>query len=188
MKLAQDEQIMFTLKPSMRLLGQWAITKCAGIGVLTGVLAFMSAYFYFGAIAFEKTSRIDFLFSRSFILLCAGVGLAGFVFAVMYHRHLVKTITYVITNQRCVYNGGILRRVMHSVNFGKITDVELSQDLIEQILSIRTLSLFTAGTASVNPRAMNRPIAELTFAGLESAEDESAYLIEAIRNASRVAS
>ena len=159
----------------------WAFTKCLVHGFASGFFLFSIVYMYIGVISTSKaTSKDDimFIFSMDMLLVCSIMAFLGFVISLIYHRYLIKTINYVITNKRCIYVGGILRKVMHSVNFGKITDVEISQNIFEQILGVSTLGLFTAGTASVNPRNLNKPIPELCFTGLDLVEDVGQYIIE----------
>ena len=80
---------------------------------------------------------------------------------------LRKTYVYYITDKRCVFEGGILRRISHSVTYDKITDVEVSQDIIERALGIATLKIQTAGLGGKDK-------SELEFVGLTDAESPAA--------------
>ncbi len=177
MKLASDERIVYELSPNQKLIYIWAFTKCLVHGFASGFFLYFIVYISIGVNSPSK-SEVMFIFSMDMLLICSVAASLGFVVSIIYHRYLIKTIRYIITNKRCIYIGGILRKVMHSANFGKITDVEISQNILEQVLKISTLSLFTAGTASVNPRNLNKPIPELCFTGLELVDDAGQYIIE----------
>ena len=86
-----------------------------------------------------------------------------------------------IPNQRCVFQGGILRRIIHSVPYHKITDVEMSQNIIERILGISSLKIFTPGTGSLQASPFKGQRAELTFAGLSDNETPAASVNEILR-------
>jgi uncharacterized membrane protein YdbT with pleckstrin-like domain len=134
MKLANDERVVYELNPSAKLIYIWTFTKCLVHGFASGFFLYFIVYIYIGVISTSKaTSKGDimFVFSLDMLLVCSIAAFLGFVISIIYHKHLIKTISYVITNKRCIYSGGILRKVMHSVNFGKITDVEISQNILE---------------------------------------------------------
>ena len=91
------------------------------------------------------------------------------VLGMIYCEFLRRTYVYYITNQRCVFHGGIIRRIERSVHYHKVTDVEMSQHIIERILGISTLNIFTPGTSS---RAGDSSFqkAEISFVGLKDNE------------------
>lgn len=99
-------------------------------------------------------------------------GIAGLVYiipAFIYCVYLRRTYVYTITNRRCFFRGGILRRVQHSVPFHKITDVEMSQNILERMLGISSLGIYTPGTGSVGPNSKCRT-PEIAFVGLKDNE------------------
>ncbi len=70
--------------------------------------------------------------------------------------------------------GGIIRYRERSIPYHKITDVELSKNIIERILGLSSIRIFTPGTAS---RSFNWGFfgggqsPELNYEGLEESED-----------------
>lgn len=86
--------------------------------------------------------------------------LIGFVVLIvlLYLMLLWKTYHYKITDRGVYFTGGIIIRRKRYVPLYKITDVETSQNIFEQILGINKLSFFTAGTAQLK--------AEIVFEGI----------------------
>ena len=113
-------------------------------------------------------SDSDFAFASVFIG-AAVVGLPCLGLVLVYCRYLRRTYVYYITNQRCVFHGGIIRRVERSVHYHKVTDVEMSQNIIERILGISTLNIFTPGTSSRGSDSSFQK-AEISFVGLKDNE------------------
>ena len=110
--------------------------------------------------------------------------IAGILFLignVIYCVYLRRTYAYFITTKRCIFHGGILRRVERSVPYHKITDVEQSQTIIERGLSIASLRIFTPGTASVRSTPFKGQVAELNFVGLRDTEPPSETINEVLR-------
>jgi len=111
-------------------------------------------------------------FKFSFIGGIAGAVIAGpgfLMLGMIYCEFLRRTYVYYITNQRCVFHGGIIRRIERSVHYHKVTDVEMSQHIIERILGISTLNIFTPGTSSrVGESSLQK--AEISFVGLKDNE------------------
>jgi len=98
---------------------------------------------------------------------------ASFILSFTYAYFLRGTFKYYITNQRCIFVGGILRYRERSIPYHKITDVELSRNILEQLLGVSSIRIFTPGTSSSFSWGMfgagQRP--ELKFEGLGNAED-----------------
>ena len=178
MRFASDESVIFNLQPSHKLIYIWLFSKCLVHGIAAGFLSYAAAYFYIGFSAIKGDPRIKIIFSIDAVLITIAIGTIGWLLSFLYHRLVLRTVSYVITDKRCIYSGGILRKVTHSAPYSKITDVETSKNIIEQILGISTISLFTPGTASVNPRNYRRPIPELFFQGLVDAEDVAQHITE----------
>lgn len=182
MKFAKDEEILFEKKPNDRLIVIWLFTKCITHALALGFLFFMIFYFKWIITLTGKDIKTlpDFYHPFLFSVLIAIVGL---LLSYIYHRYLIKTITYYITDRRCVWKGGIIRKVEHSVSYYKITDVERSQNIIEQLLGISTINLFTPGTSSMRmgAAAKSQPVPELRFEGLIESEDEAEAINEQVR-------
>ena len=182
MKFSKDEQIIFEKQPNDRLMVIWVFTKCLTHAVAIGFLFFMIFYFewIFTRVGEEIKELPDVSYLILFSVLLAIVGL---LMSYIYHRFLIKTITYYITNRRCIWKSGILRKVEHSVSYYKITDVERSRNIIEQLLGISTINLFTPGTSSMRMGGgtKSQPVPELRFEGLVQSEDEAESINEQVR-------
>ena len=81
---------------------------------------------------------------------------------IFYLHLLVETYKYKINNKKITFEGGILLKVKKVVPFHKITDVGISQDIIERRLGFSNLNIHTAGTGAAIP--------EIKFYGLEDSE------------------
>lgn len=101
--------------------------------------------------------------------------------ALIYCRVLRKTYVYYVTDQRCVFHGGILRRIERSVPYHKVTDVEMSQNIVERILDISTLKVFTPGTSSMQTSLFGGQRAEISFDGLKDNETPASTINEILR-------
>ena len=182
MKFSKDEEIIFEKKPNDRLIVIWFFTKCLTHAVAVGFLLFM--IFYFQWIFSHIDEDIKELPDASDLILFSILfAIVGLLLSYIYHRYLIKTITYYITDRRCIWKGGIIRKVEHSVSYYKITDVERSQNIFEQLLGISSINLFTPGTSSMRmgAAAKSQPVPELRFEGLVQSEDEAESINEQIR-------
>jgi len=107
-------------------------------------------------------------------LLCAALtGSFVFLLVVGYLALLRKTYVYTITNQRCVFRGGILWRRERSVPYHKVTDVEQSQIIFERLFGIGRVKIYTPGTGQMQ--------AEIVLVGLEDTETPAAAINEILR-------
>lgn len=100
------------------------------------------------------------------LLLVAAVSIA----IQAYLFFLRRTYHYIITDRRCIFIGGILKRVERTVPHKKITDIQRSQNIIERMLGIWNVQVFTPGTASVQI-GHAKAKAELNFDGLTESEE-----------------
>lgn len=69
--------------------------------------------------------------------------------AQLYFIYLRKSYTYIITNKRCVFIGGILKITERLVLHKKVTDVQRTQNIIKRILGGWNIQIFTPGTGSM---------------------------------------
>lgn len=184
MKLQEGERILHELRPEAPLLGIWFFTKCIPAGFVGAFLAmWFLAFFGVFAVIFGRVPAVDpqWPFSAGGITGLIG-GPVVLVCAVIYCSYLRRTYVYYVTNQRCVFHGGIIRRVERSVHYHKITDVERSQHIVERLLGISTLKIFTPGTAGfpVFPFAGER--AEITMVGLKDNEAPATTIHGILKN------
>ena len=183
MRLMEGETVIHELQPSPSLLVIWFFTKClpwaiaaAGIAALVVAIVNESAK---GPSADDDSRSAPLIVAAAFVLFLA--------LPLIYCVFLRQTYVYLITNQRCVFQGGILRRTERSVPYHKITDVERKQNIVERILGISTLNIFTPGTASM-PMNMSLSLtslggqrAELSFVGLKNTNAPAASINEIVR-------
>ena len=98
-----------------------------------------------------------------------------------YLIYLRRTYRYIITNKRCIFVGGILKRIERTVPYKKITDIQRTQNIIERLLGIWNVQVFTPGTASMQI-GQAKARAELNYDGLKNSEE----LYEAINKHTQI--
>ncbi len=176
-----DETILHELTPEPRLMVIWFITRCITHGLATAFFTVFTFWFYLVFSGINKGVVVE----EYSIIFVAGLSLffIGAYTSLIYHRYLLKTISYYITDRRCLYKGGLIRHVEHTVSYHKITDVERSQNILERLLGISTINLFTPGTASVRMGAVGlaQPIPELRFEGLKHSDAQAESINEHVR-------
>jgi len=174
MKPMEGENIIHELRPARNLLVIWFFTKCLPLGFIG--LAVTPVFGILESIERLDKSKIVFL-----IVVCVALILAGIILGLVYYIFLRRTYIYYITNKRCVFHGGIIRRVERSVPYHKITDVEMSQHIVERILRISKLNIFTPSTGSMSPGQIGGQRAELSFVGLKDNETPVTTINEILR-------
>lgn len=180
MKLQGDEKVIHELRPESKVLGIWIFTKC----LLTAIVG---AFLIFWCFSFIGSMLYVAIKSKPTLPIATGgtvaiiVAPSLFLLLLIYNIYLRRTYVYYVTNQRCVFHGGILRRVERSVPYHKITDVEMSQNIIERILGISSLKIFTPGTSSMMTSPFGGQRAEIAFVGLKNNEIPATTINEIIR-------
>lgn len=179
MRFSKDEEVIHELKPDSKLLFIWFFTRCMLHGLLVGVMPALYGWIYMTLMRKDIAAiESEWVLIGSVLFL---VFVVGTVLSFVYHRYLLASITYFITDRRCVWKGGILKKTEHTVSYHKITDVERSQNLIEQILKISTINLFTPGTASMKMGAASQVTPELCFEGLTCSDEQAETINDQIR-------
>lgn len=168
MKLQQGEQILHELGPQPSILFAWCFSK----GLPGAFFAAFLAFWFFGFFGGIFTSSTRVLAIGAIAALVVAT-VALFVSPFYLHR-LRKTYRYHVTNLRCVFTGGIFRRVERSVPYHKITDVEISQNLLERVLRISNLRIFTPASTGSRSWPFSSEQAEIEFVGLKDAETPAA--------------
>lgn len=108
------------------------------------------------------------------IFIIIGLILIIFIYLVF----LWKTYSYKVTDRGIYFKGGIIVRKQKFVPFFKITNVETTQNIIEQMLGINKLGFQTAGTGG-------RPTPEIVFEGLEDVEKPKQLVYQLIEKAKK---
>jgi uncharacterized membrane protein YdbT with pleckstrin-like domain len=175
MKVQESESIIHELRPESAILGVWFFTKCLLAAFVGGFLCFWCFGFFGGILGVARRTDSSFPLAVGAVMALI-VALVVLVLALVYCSFLRKTYVYCITNQRCIFHGGILRRIERSVPYHKVTDVEMSQNIFERILGISSLKIFTPGTASMKMSPFGGERAEITFVGLRDNETPAATI------------
>jgi uncharacterized membrane protein YdbT with pleckstrin-like domain len=197
MKLDSGEKLELEANPNQKILFMWFLNKTLTYSIATMFFVFMGLFFIntFSTLSsleekpkselIEETASTDGENSEKgendkidhpFQIMVdywgwaiALVGVASIVIQIYLH-FLRKTYRYIITDRRCIFVGGILRRVERTVPHKKITDIQRSQNIIERMLGIWNVQVFTPGTASVQI-GQTKSRAELNFDGLINSEE-----------------
>lgn len=181
MKVQENEDIIHELGPEPNVLVIWFFTKCLPPALVGAFLSFWCFGFFGGifAVVAESDSAWSFAAAGIMALIIAPILL---ILALIYCSYLRRTYVYYITNQRCIFHGGILRRTERSVPYHKITDVEMSQNIIERVLGISTLNIFTPGTGSMHRGSpFGGQKAEISFVGLKDNETPAESINQILR-------
>jgi len=100
--------------------------------------------------------------NRPTYILMMGL-LAIFTFYFIYLIFLRRTFRYAITEKGVYFMGGLLVKKQKSVPFHKITNVTISQNIIEQIFNLHKIGFQTAGAGGV-------AVPEIRFEGIIDAQ------------------
>lgn len=165
MKVQDGEEILHELGPEKNILWIWLFAKASPVGVSGAVVALVLGGI--SGILFDFGEGSDSLRIGGIIAVIV-FGLGCLLLTMIYLEFLRRTYVYYVTNQRCVFHGGIIKRIERSVYYHKVTDVERSQHIIERILGISKLNIFTPGTSSRGQSAFEK--AEISFVGLKDNE------------------
>ena len=212
MKLDAGETLEIEMKPDEKILVMWFLTKTITYSlvtlffVFTLLLLFNTLNLKSEVEAVEQASteiskdsestkeakeklkkKIQHpfeIFLENWVAALILVGIAV-VLIQTYLIYLRKTYRYIITNRRCIFVGGILKRIERTIPYKKITDIQRTQNIIERILGIWNVQVFTPGTASMQigqAKARARARAELNYDGLVNSEE----LYEAINKHTQI--
>lgn len=178
-QLLSNESLLLTVKPSPRVSAVWLFTKTLSAALITIPFTWVLWSIYNSSPKEWGLSPYGFDVAVFVLFL---VFVVTFLSAHAYYIFLARSYEYVITNSRFIFCGGLLRRVTHSVEHRRITDVQLSQNVIEQLLPLHSISLFTPSTVN----ALNyssRPMPELRLEGLTNGDHIFDLVSRCIRTA-----
>lgn len=195
MKLDDGETLELDIKPDEKLLVVWFFTKTITYSIATMFFIFMGLFFINTInLTSEENVKNDIKISQEntnteksddlnkkgidhpFSIMidywpwALTVVIMSSILIQIYIIYLRKTYRYIITNRRCIFVGGILKRIERTVPYKKITDIQRSQNILERILGIWNVQVFTPGTASMQI-GQAKARAELNFDGLLNSED-----------------
>lgn len=198
MKLDSGEELELEVRPDQKILFMWFFSKTLIYSIAAMFFVFMGLFFINtislvssqegdskvelaeptsdlnedGKDEATKKGKIEHPFqvmADYWEWALALVGMAAVVIQ-LYLHFLRKTYRYIITDRRCIFVGGILKRVERTVPHKKITDIQRSQNIIERMLGIWNVQVFTPGTASVQI-GQAKARAELNYDGLVNSEE-----------------
>ena len=188
MKVQNGEDVLLEVQPESRLLVIWFFGRCFSVGVVAFAAGFALSTILsmvYEVVAETELFAVESNFDGWSVLVNAIIAIAAALcstaIVLIYCVYLRRTYVYTITNRRCIFRGGILRRVEHSVPFHKVTDVEMSQNIIERILGISSLGIFTPGTGSMGASCKGRR-PEIAFVGLKDNEAPAEIINDILSN------
>ncbi len=169
MKLIEGEEVLMKMGPEPKLLVIWFLMTCLGTIIAIG---FLILIFYPIVDVLELDSDTNGKLLTFVLPVVIGTALFIMIATFIYCIYLRRTYRYTLTNRRVIFSGGILRHVRHSVPYHKITDVEMSRNIIERMLGISSLGIYTPGTGSMSSGGSGRR-PEIAFVGLKDNEAPS---------------
>lgn len=140
------EKTLYTSQPSWKVLINWLLFYC------------IIYWFVIGWVILAGSSLIFLVLGRYADV--SWLALLLFIVVIIYAVLLRLTYKYTITNKGVYFKGGIIIRKQTFVPFTKITNVIITQHILEQILCISKIGLQTAGTGGL-------PRPEIVFEGIE---------------------
>lgn len=180
MKLMDDEEVLLELQPEPKLLVIWCSKACL---IMIAIIPFLILILTPMFPAFDGLLALFSELKSKLLVVVLPVVLGTFLLILVatfaYYFYLRRTYRYTITNRRCIFSGGILRRVRHSVPYHKITDVEMSQNIIERMLGISSLGIYTPGTGSMGTRGNGRR-PEIAYVGLKDNEAPAEVILKVL--------
>ena len=160
--LHENEQVLWQGKPGAALFRAWALHKVVFPIGAAMFLTVWGALFIPGIWAavhgFKDINLPSIPIALMVVVPIVTCGASWHCWA------LIQSYQYTVTDQRVIFVGGIFRRIRRSVHYDKITDVQVSQNFLEQFFDSSTLEIFTPGTSSMTATGSER--AEITFPGL----------------------
>ncbi|MCD6227409.1 PH domain-containing protein [Candidatus Micrarchaeota archaeon] len=140
-----DEKILWEGKPSMKTI----LGKTIGLIVLFGLIY---VPMWIGMFT-NRSSNNTMVW-----VLSIGFFIIPIILGIIYNYLLVKSYKYKITTDDVISEGGVFFKFKRRVPYHKITDTNIKQGPIDQLLGIYTFSIQTAGTGYKK--------SEITFIGL----------------------
>lgn len=166
--LNSGEKKLWEAQPTPAILGAWLFTKILPFTFAATLLTFWCLASFGGivaiAIGYEKTFDPFYFLPQTLTILAPLLALGMSI----YCWCLRSTYTYIVTNQRILFVGGMLTKTRQSVQYHTVTNVEVCQNPIDQVFGIKTLKIFSPASRVVWGSWSER--AEITYSGLIDAE------------------
>jgi len=175
MYLAKDEKVLYENRPEKNLLKLWFFTRSLWICLFLAFFIFWGVSLLGSLYLESKGQEVTvppFYLMTPYLLTVLPAALA---LSLVYNSALKKTFKYTITNQRCVFEGGIIVKTTRAIPFHKITDISITQNIIENALGISRLNIHTASTGQ------NKP--EISFLGLKDPQAPQEVIHENLNRA-----
>jgi len=166
------ENVLYSGEPSWRIVPARILRNLLAVGLFLVVFLILYSLKGFSLAAIVDATGI------SLAVFQVLVPLALFLY-IFYTVLLWKTFRYRITNRGVYFEGGIFIKQQKFVPLIKITDVLLSQNIIDQLLGIATIHLQTPGQSTTTYRGTQK--AEVSLVGLTAPEEPKRILLKLLK-------
>ncbi len=96
-----------------------------------------------------------------------------FILYAFYWFLLLRTYDYEVNSENVIFRGGLIERTTKNVPYNKITNIELTQNLLERPLGLWKLHVQTASTGNLK--------AEIVYVGLTDPEHFKELILKRIK-------
>ena len=174
MQMQSGENVLYEMTPARKILWVWSCSRCV-LASIIGAFACFWAVGFFGGFALFGRDKGNIVIATASIAAAVG-GVVFFIGAFAYSVFTRRTYRYYITDQRCVFTGGILIRIKHSIPYHKITDIEVSQNIIERAVGLSSVNIYTPSSSGAQTKSP-----EIRFSGLKDSETPASLILSAIK-------
>lgn len=174
------ERTYYESKPSKKVFVDWMFTKVSRpLEAFILFLFILVSLFYANSSSNSENYTLGNFFSASITtIIIIGTIITLFI-VFIYFYFLSKTYHYKITDKGIYFDGGILIKKQKFVPFFKVTNVEISQNIIEQMLGISNIKIQTAGPTA----GLGGFLPEIILEGLEEVEKPKQLIYKLIKKA-----
>ena len=129
-----DEEILWTDKPKFI---PYAIT---GLAAGFGIVIFVAMYFLITK-QFEQTAT-----NNNFSLWFVAIPVGLFLFTLLQKLFSYSNTSYGLTNKRVMMRTGFIGTNFKSIDYDKISDIEVTVNVIERAFNVGTIKIFSGRT------------------------------------------
>ena len=185
MKFRENEIVLYDLRPDPRLLFIWFFCK---VFLLAAAFYFVNfilivAIFKFDAVHLDLSKEELWSSIHESLKIVVVISSLYTFLGFLYIYLLRKTYHFYITNERCIFIGGILWYRKRSVPYHKITYAERRQSLFERIFGLSSILVYKIFVRHYQSSQNRGRVTGLIFEGLT----ESDKVIEVINKYAREA-